>query len=119
MLQNKFARLWPVKRATYTEFVAKSRTTLFCAGTFRYLQQPYLLQVWFVGGKIRNIAFQPVQQQCRKTICTFLLSVFPYPKLCLNLYVRYSCPLYDKNSLKHSRQTTHFRSSYMIYFIHH
>ena len=38
----------------------------------------------------------------------FLLPVFPYPKLCLNFYVRLSCLLYHKNSLKHSRQTTHY-----------
>ena len=54
-LAAKQVCLGPVKRATCTEFVAKSRTTVFSAATFRYVQQPYFLQVWFVGGKIRNI----------------------------------------------------------------
>ena len=82
---------------------------MFSAATFRYVQQPYFLQVWFVGGKIRNIAFQLVLPQCCKTIRQFLLPIFPYFKLCLNFYVRFSCLLYQKkNSLKHSRQTTHY-----------
>ena len=45
-------------------------------------------QVWFVGGKTGNISFEPVLQQCCKTSsCTYLLSVLPVP-LSKNVYYR-------------------------------
>ena len=44
LLQNKFTLNEPVKRATCTDFVAKSRTTLLSATNFRNLQQPDLWQ---------------------------------------------------------------------------
>ena len=74
--------LGPVKRATCTDFVAKSRTTLY------FLQQ--ILATCSnlicckadlnVASKTRNIAIQIVLKQCWKTKCTFLLPVLPYLK---------------------------------------
>ena len=74
--------LGPVKRATCTDFVAKSRTTLY------FLQK--ILATCSnlicckadlnVASKTRNIAIQIVLKQCWKTKYTFLLPVLPYLK---------------------------------------
>ena len=81
----------PVKRATWTDFVAKSRTTL------SFLQQIFAtcnnLICWKTGlketSKTSNIVIQLVLQQCCKTSCTVLLTDLPwlnipwYGTLCL------------------------------------
>ena len=45
-----------------------------------FLKQPDLLQDGFyVGGKMRNIAFQLVMLQCCKTSCTLFVARFTVP----------------------------------------
>ena len=60
------------KRATWTNFVAKSRSTL---SFLQQLFEPCNKKIWCktglnMGGKTRNIAFQLIFQQCCKTGCT-------------------------------------------------
>ena len=80
MLQSKLASARYVKRATCTDFVAKSRTNL-------YLLQQMLATCnnliccktgLNVASKTRDIAIPFVLQQSSKTSCTFVLPVLPY-----------------------------------------
>ena len=74
--------LGPVKRAKCTDFVAKSRTTLY------FLQQILATCSNLIcckaglneASKTSNIAIQIVFKQCWKTKYTFLLPVLPYHK---------------------------------------
>ena len=73
----------PVKRATCSDFVAKSRTALI------YQQQLFATWfvarlVWFEGGKTRNVVISFVLQQSFETSCTFLLPALS--RLFLHVY---------------------------------
>ena len=63
----------PVRRWTWRDFVFKCRTILY------FLRQLLGRQIWFVGGKTRNIATQPVLQQFYKN--SFTIGHFRVPKI--------------------------------------
>ena len=69
--------LGSVKREISTYYVTKSRTSLYFPQELSQLATTWFIarQVWFVGGKTRNIAIQLVLQQCCITSCTFPLKV--------------------------------------------
>ena len=75
-LAAKSVCLGPVKREMSTYYVTKSRTSLYFPQQLSQLAITWFIarQVWFVGGKTRNIAIQ-VLQQCCITSCTFSLKV--------------------------------------------
>ena len=75
-LAAKSVCLGPVKREMSTYYVTKSRTSLYFPQQLSQLETTWFIarQVWFVGGKTRNIAIQ-VLQQCCITSCTFSLKV--------------------------------------------
>ena len=58
--------------------------------------------------KFATSLFNSFCRNVAKQFASFCCPFFLYFKLCLNCYVRFSCLLYQKNSLKHSRQTTHY-----------
>ena len=60
-----------------TYYVTKSRTSLYFPQQLSQLATTWFVarQVWFLGGKTRNIAIQLVLQQCCITSCTFSLKV--------------------------------------------
>ena len=76
-LAAKSVCLGPVKREMSTYYVTKSRTSLYFPQELSQLATTWFIarQVWFVGGKTRNIAIQLVLQQCCITSCTFSLKV--------------------------------------------
>ena len=76
-LAAKSVCLGSVKREISTYYVTKSRTSLYFPQELSQLATTWFIarQVWFVGGKTRNIAIQLVLQQCCITSCTFPLKV--------------------------------------------
>ena len=80
LLQNKFS-LGPLNRATSTDLVAKSRTTLYFLQRFATAATGWFAarQVSLLGGKTRNIPFQLVLQKSYKTSCTFFAAHFTVP----------------------------------------
>ena len=73
---------------TNLPWAGKMRLSTFCNNFSQPATTWFVArEVWFMGGKTRNISFEPVLQQCCKTSCTYLLSVlqYLYPK---NVYYR-------------------------------
>ena len=64
----------------------KQNYSLLSATTFCNLQQP---DVWFVGGKTRNITTQLVFQQCHKTSCAFYHTLTEMPFTRFTVYIRH------------------------------